>query len=175
MDDRFGKKRVRQVFLSYASDDREVAARVANALRTAGLRVWFDVWELAVGDSIISRTETALRASDVILVLLSPRSVHSRWVQSELGAAYAQELRDRAITVIPTIVEDCDIPPMLADRSYLDLRHDHEGGVQRLVQQLGAVPEIDFSPLDWRSFEDLVADLLIELGFAVDRSSSSTD
>ncbi|MBC7369157.1 MAG: TIR domain-containing protein [Undibacterium sp.] len=39
------------VFLSYASQDAEAAQRIAEALRGAGLEVWFDKNELAGGDA----------------------------------------------------------------------------------------------------------------------------
>jgi len=39
------------VFLSYASQDAETAARVCNALRAAGIEVWFDQSELRGGDA----------------------------------------------------------------------------------------------------------------------------
>ena len=165
----------RQVFLSYAQADKDIADRVADALRRAGLRVWFDAWELAQGDSIADRIDQAVRSSDLLVVLLSPRSVESKWVQTELSAALARELKDRAITVIPALIEDCAIPLSLADRVYLDLRHDLAGGVQRLVDQIGGAPDLQFSQLDGRTFENLVADLLGELGFAVQRTSATRD
>lgn len=39
------------VFLSYASQDAEIARRIADALRAAGLEVWFDQNELRGGDA----------------------------------------------------------------------------------------------------------------------------
>jgi tetratricopeptide (TPR) repeat protein len=39
------------VFLSYASQDAEVAYRIAEAMREAGLKVWFDQSELRGGDA----------------------------------------------------------------------------------------------------------------------------
>jgi TolB-like protein len=39
------------VFLSYASDDVEAAERIATALRSAGIEVWFDREELRGGDA----------------------------------------------------------------------------------------------------------------------------
>jgi tetratricopeptide (TPR) repeat protein len=41
----------RAVFLSYASQDAEVVERIAEALRTAGVEVWFDKNELVGGDA----------------------------------------------------------------------------------------------------------------------------
>ena len=39
------------VFLSYASEDAEAAARICDALRAAGVKVWFDKSELRGGDA----------------------------------------------------------------------------------------------------------------------------
>ena len=39
------------VFLSYASQDAEAVRRIAEALRTAGIEVWFDQSELVGGDA----------------------------------------------------------------------------------------------------------------------------
>lgn len=41
----------RAVFLSYASQDAEAARRIAEALRAAGIEVWFDQNELVGGDA----------------------------------------------------------------------------------------------------------------------------
>ena len=39
------------VFLSYASQDAEAARRICDALRAAGIEVWFDQSELRGGDA----------------------------------------------------------------------------------------------------------------------------
>ena len=39
------------IFLSYASQDAVVARRIGDALRLAGLEVWFDQSELRGGDA----------------------------------------------------------------------------------------------------------------------------
>src|SRR3954469_5836526 len=41
----------RAVFLSYASQDAEAARRICEALRAAGVEVWFDQSELRGGDA----------------------------------------------------------------------------------------------------------------------------
>ena len=162
------KARHPQAFLSYAQEDRDVAIKIADTLRNAGLRMWFNTWELASGDSIAERIDHAA-AGDFLVVLLSRHSVASQWVQQELNAALTTELKDRAITLIPVMIEDCELPQTLSDRFYLDLRYDLEGGAQELTDQLLAAPDIDFSHLDGPTFEELVASLLVELGFSVRR------
>src|SRR5438477_677046 len=39
------------IFLSYASQDAEAARRICDALRAAGVEVWFDQSELRGGDA----------------------------------------------------------------------------------------------------------------------------
>ena len=43
------------VFLSYASQDAEAARRICDALRAAGVEVWFDQSEFRGGDAWDSR------------------------------------------------------------------------------------------------------------------------
>ena len=42
---------LKAVFLSYASQDAEAARRICDALRSAGVEVWFDQSELRGGDA----------------------------------------------------------------------------------------------------------------------------
>jgi hypothetical protein len=102
--------------MSYAAADKAVARIVAEALQNAGLNVKINAWALEPGDSIAQRVQQAVLSSDILVVLLSPRAVASSWVQTEFNAAISRELRDRAITVIPALIEDCDIPPSLGAR-----------------------------------------------------------
>ena len=39
------------IFLSYAREDSDAARRIADALRAAGIEVWFDQSELRGGDA----------------------------------------------------------------------------------------------------------------------------
>src|SRR5712691_3600428 len=160
------ERRPQQLFLSYASADKDVAQKIADKLRHSGLRIWFSEYELQAGDSITERIQDAIAASDHLIVLLSPSSVRSNWVQRELNAALSRELTSRAVTILPILIADCDIPSHLANRVYLDLRENFDQGLAQLVEQLGIAPDIDFSTLDTRSFENLVVELLEQMGFS---------
>jgi hypothetical protein len=48
----------RAVFLSYASQDAEAAKRIDDALRAAGIEVWFDRSELRGKGTAASRTSS---------------------------------------------------------------------------------------------------------------------
>jgi TIR domain-containing protein/restriction endonuclease len=157
-----------QAFISYAQADRDTARRIADALKSAGLRVWFSEWELQPGDSIARRIDEALSASDVLLVLLSPNAISSNWVQSEWRTAVSSQLSNRAVTVIPILIEDCKVPPPLSHLAYLDLRHNFDAGVHRLIDQLGMVSDVDFSILSNETeFSSVVCELLLDMGFNI--------
>jgi hypothetical protein len=163
------------VFVSYSYADREVAQRIAERLRGSNLRVWFPEWELTAGDSIADRVREAINSSDVLLVLLSPSSVASKWVHLELNTFLAGEIDKRAITVVPALLADCEIPVELASRMYLDFRSDFEAGINKLIQQLSVISEIDFSRLKPDDFERLVVDLLRALDFVAELTQQPTD
>lgn len=159
------RRRFPRVFLSYAQGDQTTARRIADALRARDVNVRFGEVALAPGDSIAQTVREALAASDYLLILLSPRAVSSNWVQYELGFATTPEMEARGINVLPVIIEDCQVPAVLAQRQWVDLRSDFEGNLERLIEHISAIPDLDFTRLDPRSFELLVADLLLQLGF----------
>ncbi len=154
-----------QVFLTFASADKEIAQKIVDELRERNIHVWFDAYELQPGDSIAQALEKTISASDYLVVLLSPNSVNSEWMQKELGNTLFRDLIIRDITLLPVIIADCEIPKFLASYQYLDLRPDIEHNVKHLVEQISIVPEIDFSELVGISFEALIEDLLNKLGF----------
>lgn len=164
-----------RVFLSYAQGDRGVAEDIARALRSAEFSVWFETWELQPGDSIAARLREGLSASDFLVVLLSPDSVKSRWVREEMTLGLSSELRQRAITVVPTMIRDCEVPPGLQHFLSIDLRGDHALGVSKLVETLSLARDVDFSRLSPRRFEELVADLFRAEGFSVHVSMATRD
>src|SRR5579862_2377893 len=61
----------RAVFLSYASQDAEPARRVCDALRGAGIEVWFDQSELRGGDAWDQNIRTQIRDCALFIPIIS--------------------------------------------------------------------------------------------------------
>ena len=59
------------VFLSHMSADKPVVRELAERLRAAGLRVWFDEWLIRPGDLISARIEEGLEYAAVLLLCMS--------------------------------------------------------------------------------------------------------
>jgi TIR domain len=64
----------RAVFLSYASEDSEAAARIATALRAAGIEVWFDRSELRGGDAWDLNIHQQIQACRLFIAVISSRT-----------------------------------------------------------------------------------------------------
>jgi eukaryotic-like serine/threonine-protein kinase len=62
------------VFLSYASQDADAAARICDALRVAGLEVWFDRSQLRGGDIWDQRIRQQIRDCALFMPLISART-----------------------------------------------------------------------------------------------------
>ena len=65
------------VFLSYASEDAEQARRICEALRAAGIEVWFDQSELRGGDDWDRKIRHQIRHCALFVPIISAHS-HSR-------------------------------------------------------------------------------------------------
>ncbi len=59
------------VFLSYASQDAEAARRICDALRSAGLEVWFDQSELRGGDAWDAKIKRQIRNCSLFIPIIS--------------------------------------------------------------------------------------------------------
>ncbi|MBI2813051.1 MAG: TIR domain-containing protein [Opitutae bacterium] len=59
------------VFLSYASQDAEAAKRIADALRAAGVEVWFDQSELVGGDAWDQKIRRQIKECALLVPIIS--------------------------------------------------------------------------------------------------------
>jgi hypothetical protein len=94
------------VFISYSRQDREIADRIERALEAHDFSVWRDS-EIRPGDSWQDAIQTAIDdaiARGFVLLLLSPASLDSEFVASEIDYALS-----RRGNIIPVVVEA--IPP----------------------------------------------------------------
>ena len=73
------------VFISHAAEDKdEIVRPLANALRASGLTVWYDEFELAIGDSLRRKIDAGIAHSKFGIVVLSAHFFAKGWPQYEL-------------------------------------------------------------------------------------------
>ncbi len=73
------------VFISHATEDKDDVVRpLAHALRYRGVRVWYDEFELRIGDSLRRRIDEGISRSRFGVVVLSPSFFAKGWTTYEL-------------------------------------------------------------------------------------------
>ncbi len=135
MSDRDGN----DIFISYSHADKDFAQRLADGLRSRGIKIWLDEVSIEPGDNIVRSINEGIKASSHMLVVLSESSVQSNWVQEEWSAKYNEEVNRSSIMVIPTIIDNLSpdlIPPTLAGKKYVNFQNDYEGEIGRISEFL---------------------------------------
>jgi hypothetical protein len=92
-----------EIFISYASEDRGEAEKLAGRLEAFGWTTWWDR-RIPPGQDYAKVIENALNSARCVIVLWSRDSAASRWVVNEAGAA-----ADRGI-LVPALITQTDIP-----------------------------------------------------------------
>lgn len=126
-----------RVFLCHASDDKPAVRTLYAKLRDAGVQPWLDEEDLLPGQKWKVEIPKAIRASDVILVCLSQRSVKKDgYIKREIEFALdiADKLPEDAIFIIPLRLEECDFPDRVGDWHGVDLYAPR--GYERLLRAL---------------------------------------
>ena len=78
-------QRTYDVFISHASEDKDDVVRpLANALKSSGLTVWYDEFELRIGDSLRRKIDRGLANSKFGVVVLSKAFFGRGWPEYEL-------------------------------------------------------------------------------------------
>ncbi|MBQ3257589.1 MAG: TIR domain-containing protein [Oscillospiraceae bacterium] len=76
-----------QVFISYSSKQEDIATDIRNTLESNSISCWMAPDSIPTGDNYLSVIPLALEQVDVLLLILTPDSESSRWVQKEVGSA----------------------------------------------------------------------------------------
>ncbi|OGQ56434.1 MAG: hypothetical protein A3J24_06145 [Deltaproteobacteria bacterium RIFCSPLOWO2_02_FULL_53_8] len=109
------------VFISYASEDRETIAKPLVELLTAvGIKVWFDQFDLKIGDSLTRKIDNGLANCRYGVVILSTSFFGKHYTNREL-AGLAQREVDGEKIILPVWVginerQVREFSPPLADR-----------------------------------------------------------
>jgi hypothetical protein len=143
-------------FISDSTKDQEFADRVYNDLRACGVRCWFAPHDVKGGRKLHEQIDEAIRLHEKLHLIISPNTMESEWVKTEISQARARELRDGPKVLFP--IQLCSY------KEYSNWRCFDTGSGTDHAHEIRSYAIPDFS--DWknhdsykREFDKLVRDL----------------
>ena len=129
------------IFISHAAEDKDAVVRpLAHALTSRGARVWYDEFELRVGDSLRRRIDGGIARSRFGLVVLSKPFFAKGWPQYELDGlvTMANSAKQILLPIWHEISKDEVIAhsPSLADKVAL---RTSDVAVDEMADEIAAV------------------------------------
>lgn len=121
------------VFLSHNSRDKPQVRKLAERLKKAGLRVWFDDWVIKPGDDIYLAIEHGLQAARVQVLCLSPAALGSDWVTLERSTILFRDPTNAGRRFVPLLLADCTLPDTLRRYKYVDFRRETQAAFDELL------------------------------------------
>ena len=129
------------LFISHASEDKDDFVRpLANALKSLGVKVWYDEFTLKVGDSLRGSIDRGLVNARFGTVVLSYSFFSKNWPQYEFDGMVAREMSGHKM-ILPiwhkvTKDEVIRFSPTLADKVALN---SSTNGIDEIAAQLAEV------------------------------------
>jgi hypothetical protein len=128
----------REVFLSHASQDRQIASRIANVLSTHSVPVWYSRKNLRGAQKWHDEIGAALRRCDWFVILLSEPATRSKWVKRELLYTLRNDRYENRI--LPLRISACDPDKLswtIEDFQIVDFTQGFTKGCRALLRTWG--------------------------------------
>ncbi|VVB68349.1 TIR domain protein [Candidatus Norongarragalina meridionalis] len=122
------------IFICHVYEDKDSFVKpLADALVSAGIRTWYDDFELGWGDSLRASIDRGLSRSRFGLVIFSKAffSKHSKWTEHELDGLFAKESNGQKV-----------ILPIWHDVSREDVLKNMPAFADKLAKNSDSIPAI---------------------------------
>lgn len=132
------KVKKHSAFISHSSEDKDSFVRpLAKELQKYGHDIWYDEFELEVGDSLRETIDQGLTTSVYGIVVLSKSFFAKNWTKYELNGLLAKEI-DNTKVILPvwhgvTKEEILEYSPYLADKLALST---YDMGIKQIAEKL---------------------------------------
>lgn len=130
---RSGKKF--DVFLCHNSDDKSFVKIISNELKQRQVETWLDEEQLSQGKPWQVELEEHINTINSAAVFVG-KNGFGPWQENEIRA-FLSEFVNRGCPVIPVILPDAQtipaLPIFLKQMTWIDLRKDFQGGLERLA------------------------------------------
>src|SRR5512132_281679 len=109
----------RDFFISYTGADQAWAQWIAETLERAGHSTVLQTRDFRPGENFIEQMNKALADAERVVAVLSPAYFRSEYARDEWTTALVRN-RGEADRLLPVRVAPAELPPLLANRIYID-------------------------------------------------------
>jgi WD40 repeat protein len=126
-------------FISYSPADERWATWIGWQLETAGYRTVIQAWDFVPGTNFIDFMDKGVSEAEVVVAVLSPNYLNSRYGRLEWQAALRADPDNPSRRLVTVLVENCDLTGLLSMITYVDLVGvaDERVARERLLQGIG--------------------------------------
>jgi cold shock CspA family protein len=129
--------RARNIFISYASEDKKFVLRLVSDLNRAGIDVWVDECQIMPGDSIVEKINGAMETNRYFVPVLSKAFMSKPWPMRELNSAIMKQAKGNEKYIIPIRIENCDLPHLISDLCFADFASsDYSQALNKLLTSI---------------------------------------
>jgi hypothetical protein len=135
--DRSGRRH-RDIFISYSHSDAVFVDELTSRLAADGVAVWRDEKDILIGDPVDRVISDAIQESPLFLVVLSPASVKSTWLQRELDEA-SHAAADGRKVILPILTGGLrypDVPAQVRRLRCADFSADYARAYALLLESV---------------------------------------
>lgn len=129
----------RQIFISHANRDADLAHRLAQDLRTHGWQVWIAPDNIQPGEKWVEAIGRGLEESGVFVLVVTEDAADSRWVKHEANLAIQLETKGK-MHFLPLLVEQAETPLMWQAYQFLPFTAGDDRSLKELLARLENKP-----------------------------------
>lgn len=112
-------------FISYGSEDLEIANRVKSFIETAGLKAFLDTRDFHAGNEVVEGLATSIGQAKSCLAIMSSRTLEKKYFKEELRLASTEAINHDEFRLVVAIVDPhlnpAELHRNLSVRSWLQL------------------------------------------------------
>jgi hypothetical protein len=137
-------------FISYSRRNKEFVDRVASDLSKAGFSIWRDSENLSVGTPSWEKAiREAIKQAEVVVLIASPDSLTSDYVQGELALAKIYHRPIYPIWADGNQWIEC-VPLDMVNYQYVDGRGDYYSqGIKELISNLSKISDLSEGTIEF--------------------------
>lgn len=127
------------VFISYASEDHEIANLIAQTCAQEKIKAFIDTKQIGIGESIPRLINDAFKSAKVLLFIATRKYESKKWTNEELFTAFNKVVKEE-MKLFPLIVESTESfekeYPLLSHHKYMKWEGDGKQVVDELKKMI---------------------------------------